>query len=292
MKRIAHGCAFLLLQLPPGLVSFAVTAAAIPGSLMVKTAHSRIGSLAMSSSPSSSLPWDAQKQNDKTCRPQIIRVLALHGSEGTADTFVETTLGIWRQNFEEDSDNNNNENSSAVDLQITALQAHVQRGDGFAWWDLPPGVRSSTATAFDGFDTSRRTVLDALLMDPPFDLVVGHSQGAILVAALLALGEISSPHPRLGYILNGVAWPNPYTDQLEALRVNAPQPRVLIIVGDRDQINRPEQAARVAAALRKAGCFVTTLPHPGGHAVPVNRDETWEAIRTWLSPSNTTSNGL
>ena len=113
------------------------------------------------------------------------------------------------------------------------------------------------------------------------DLVVAHSQGAILTTALLALrrlGDMERPHPALGYVLNGVAWPNPMTNDLEALRLpqrkmslstSSQPPRVLMIVGRRDAMNPPEQATRVRDALTRAGFDVTFLQHDGGHAVPV-----------------------
>ena len=40
-------------------------------------------------------------------------------------------------------------------------QGHVPKDDGFAWWFLPPGLRSSTATSYEGFDESCRLVMDA-----------------------------------------------------------------------------------------------------------------------------------
>lgn len=254
---------------------------------------------------SSSSSLDIEKGPKKL---KTLRVLALHGSGGTAESMVDT-MGIWNEYLaREDEDDN-------VELQITAVGAHVAKDGGFAWWSLPPGVRSSTATTYDGFDRSRAAVLEALSPSsiggstsssssssskPPIDIVMGHSQGAILIAALLATNSIPRQlYPRLGFILNGVAWPNPYTAELEALRIITtdpsvlvieppllspppPPPRVLVIVGERDTINAPDQAARVAAALQNAGCIVTTLSHPGGHAVPIRRDETWEAIRAWL----------
>jgi predicted esterase len=177
--------------------------------------------------------------------------------------------------------------------------------NGFAWWRLGPGERSSTATVYDGFDTSRQLVLDAIQRsndnNGPFDLILGHSQGGILVTALLALHEMDCTqqhHPAIGYILNGVAWPNPYTAEFLKLPMlhqeRHPQdgrggngvsksPRVLLLIGARDTINPPEQGARVGRALEAAGYAVTTISHPRGHALPTERGSAcWESIQQWI----------
>jgi len=205
-----------------------------------------------------------------------VQVLALHGSGGQAVNFAKGTLGHWKDHLWMEN----------IELEITAVQGHVPKDDGYAWWNLPPGLRSSTADHYDGFDESCKLVLDAFRdknnANETFDLIVGHSQGAILLTALLALDKIER-HPTAGYILNGVAWPNPYTEQLESLKISADKaPRVLVLVGETDAMNPPEQGERVARALRDAGCDVTTVRHPRGHAVPVQRGETWDAIQAWI----------
>jgi dipeptidyl aminopeptidase/acylaminoacyl peptidase len=119
-----------------------------------------------------------------------------------------------------------------------------------------------------------------------------------LLMALLAL-NILPQHPRIGYVLNGVAWPNPYSLELESVQLQRSQQqqlqvqqslihcekiRVLVLVGDRDTINPPEQAYRVVAALEKAGCNVTIVSHPNGHSVPIQYGTlTWESISQWMS---------
>lgn len=198
-----------------------------------------------------------------------IQTLALHGSGGTASSFT-STLGYWQITAAE----------KGLNLQITAINAPVPKESGFAWWSMPDGVRSFTADEYPGFAMSKARVERAMASDM-FDVVMGHSQGAILITALLALQQVKV-HPRLGYILNGVAWPNPYTKELENLEFRKPAPRFLLIVGQQDDINPPEQAKRVAAALSKAGAKVSLLEHPGGHAVPVKADETLETILHWI----------
>lgn len=238
---------------------------------------------------------DAQIKNE-IGSSTTLRMLALHGSGGTAESIV-ATLAPWRDTVLLCQESPATTNGGGWDrVDISAVNGHHPKDAGWAWWDLPPGARSSTATAkYNGFDTSRTTVLDAISSSsPPHDAVLAHSQGAILIAALLAVHAIPQ-HPRRGYILNGVAWPNPFSAELESLNMKtihsssekdgaSPPPRILVIVGERDTINPPDQAQRVAAALQRAGCRVTRLVHGGGHAIPTRSDDenTLNAIRQWL----------
>ena len=171
---------------------------------------------------------------------QTIKVLALHGSGGTADSFATNVLEKWNGQWPN------------INLDVTSVQGQVPKDAGFAWWKLPPGERSSTVDTFDGFEASRDVVKKAVDdTNGGFDLVVGHSQGAILATALLAV-DPQVAQPSLGYILNGVAWPNPFTKELEAPSFKSTA-RVLLLVGLEDDINRPEQAFRVQEALERAG---------------------------------------
>jgi predicted esterase len=215
----------------------------------------------------------SQTSDDDGVRP--IRILALHGSEGKASSF-EQLLMEWKEVafF-----------THGVDLELTAIDAPVPKGKGFAWWSMPPYVRSFNATEYPEFDESQGRVLQALQgATPPFDLVVGHSQGAILATAMLAVQGIPT-HPRLGYILNGGAWPNPYSEELDSL-VSSSDCRVLLVMGEADPINEPVQQERVQAALEKAGCDVSVVRHPGGHAVPKQNDPTLQQILQWIVSSD------
>jgi predicted esterase len=219
---------------------------------------------------------DTTGASEQSC--SCLRVLLLHGSGGTADGFTEI-MQHWREAIMAKAE------PHKMDLEFTAIQAPKVKEDGYSWWSMPPGVRSFTAESYDGFEESTEKVLQTMQQqDPPFDLVVGHSQGAILATALLALGKIPQ-HPRGGYILNGVAWPNPYTRELEALRMADGAPRVLMIAGVNDHMNPPEQAMRVQVALEQAGCALTTISHNGGHSVPIEKDETLETILQWIGKS-------
>jgi predicted esterase len=62
-------------------------------------------------------------------------------------------------------------------------------------------------------------------------------------------------------------------------------PRILMIAGANDKMNPPEQAVRVQVALEQAGCALTVVSHPGGHSVPIEKDETLETILQWIGKS-------
>ena len=119
------------------------------------------------------------------------------------------------------------------------------------------------------------------LQQESFDVIVGHSQGAILLTALLAQRAISEQD----YILNGVAWPNPFTDQLESISLSE-DCRILLLCGERDEMNPPAQAQRVQQAFVKAGADVSVIHHPKGHAVPIE-DDIVEQIRNWILEKDT-----
>lgn len=208
--------------------------------------------------------------------PHRLRVLALHGSGGDAQSFQET-MEHWNKALQARAD---------VSLDIRTITAPVKNDEqgGYAWWRLPPGVRSYQATEFDRFEESKALVLGTIQKAPePFDLIVGHSQGSILLASLLALSLVPN-HPRLGYIWNGVAWPNPFTEQLENLKFeeSTSLPSILLIVGEKDRINAPEQAQRVEQAFRAANCDVQSIYHPGGHSVPVQSGATVDQILDYI----------
>jgi predicted esterase len=148
-------------------------------------------------------------------------------------------------------------------------------------------VRSFTAKKFEGFETSASLVLDAVEEQGPFDALLGHSQGAILISALLALGRISS-HPPMGYILNGVAVPNPYRKELECLRMEETViPRVLFVLGENDEINPIEIGDDVRVSMIAAGLATSTCYHPGGHSVPVNDEKALHQISEWIIDGKT-----
>ncbi|CAB9504400.1 ovarian cancer-associated gene 2 protein [Seminavis robusta] len=217
------------------------------------------------------------EQGDDNC--QVLRVLALHGSGGSADEFT-SRLENYRLALKEDYH---------TELQVVAMDAPFPKEGGYSWWTMPPGERSFNAMEYLGFDKSAELVSSAIFQEQPatFDIIYAHSQGAILTAALLALQRFPE-HPTRGYILNGVAWPNPYSEQLESVSFvndqtnNETKPRILICTGENDRINPPDTQQRVKVALEQAGARVEQISHPGGHSIPVQRDETLDKLLGWI----------
>lgn len=214
-----------------------------------------------------------------------IQVLALHGAEGNAQEFQRGLTELAETAFF----------AHGVTLDIRAVNAPHPRGDGYAWWTLPPGVRSKDAKEYQGIQESIERISQAVhpkdeggdnkakenASSCP-DLVVAHSQGAILTTALLATNQWPShPPPKLGYILNGGAWPNPYTEPLETVQLPS-SCRVLIVTGEADRINPPEGQVRVQQALADAGASVTTIQHSGGHGVPTRNVDAVDQIVDWI----------
>lgn len=203
-----------------------------------------------------------------------LRILALHGSEGNGLEFSVKLYPIRDVLMTKD-----------IDLQVLALSAPFEKGRGYAWWTMPKGVRSFNADEYIGVDESTETVLKPF--SPPFDppdLVVAHSQGAILLAALLAQNLVPQ-HPKIGYILNGVAWPNPYGEHLFKLKEptsdGIKSPRALFVMGDQDFVNPTESAKQVQDCLEKAGFQVSVHNHDGGHSLP-DDDASVQAMADWI----------
>jgi len=180
--------------------------------------------------------------------------------------------------------------------ELTAPYEISPPGDGndggYSWWTLPPGVRSYNADEYEGFEKSADMVMEKVF--PPeqstvnkTDIILGHSQGAILTSALLSIHDKlwrSSNSTPKGYILNGVAWPNPYRKSLSSLSTQqqCPEtadesllvlPRMLFIMGEKDNINPTKSAMQVHDAFQAAKLDVSIVNHAGGHSVPVARDE-------------------
>lgn len=202
-----------------------------------------------------------------------LKVLALHGSGGTAAEFPKRLEAL------------NNalafHSGNKVKLEITTVQGPFVKGEGFSWWTMPPGVRSFNAEEFTGFEESAARVLD-VWETGGFDLVFGHSQGAILVGALLALKR-TPYHPPGGYIMNGVSFPNPYSNELESLK-SEDTSTILFLLGRRDKIAPNATGEKLRDLLERGGYNVSTCYHDGGHGVPDGDvdDEAMKTIAEWI----------
>jgi predicted esterase len=134
---------------------------------------------------------------------------------------------------------------------------------------------------YEGFDKSEALVMETIFPTKTtcnFDIIVGHSQGAILTAALLStqirLRDLE--HGPLGYILNGVAWPNPLSNSLLSLAQEPVAtdllPKIAFVMGKADTINPIESAVRVYDSYKAAGFDVSIVHHEAGHSVPQGND--------------------
>jgi predicted esterase len=202
------------------------------------------------------------------------KMVALHGKGGNAAGFelymqplVAATAETWEWDFVEGP--------------------HSTGGDGRAWWNLPPGVRTFEATELEGIEESL-ALLDARA---PFDGVMGFSQGAMLAAVACGRGLKGGNRPSVAIIV-GAAFPTARGEDVRKLmRVETaaaeadgemrnaiperfaevvppvePLVRSLHVVGKQDTMNPPAQAMRVAEAFFCA----ELLEHPGGHIVPMD----------------------
>eukprot|EP01041_Mallomonas_annulata_P010445 gene10445-21797_t len=178
-----------------------------------------------------------------------LKILALHGKGNTGETFKSKIFPFVEAT------------ASKVDWLFPTAPYEVD--GGYAWWTLPKGVRSFEATSFDGVDRSIKILEDLY----PFDIIVGHSQGAMLGAIMLARSAkgISSQSPKYA-ILSGAAWPNPFGDLIESSSLHKSalmDMKSLHVIGDADDVNPPVMAARVATCLDGE-----IFRHPGKHILP------------------------
>lgn len=157
--------------------------------------------------------------------------------------------------------------------------------DTFQWWLLPEGQRSFEAEHYMGA-TESIAMVDSEITRRQIDVVIGHSQGSMLLAALLAqrFQKVSPPvasqqqvQPRFGAILSSPAWPRPYASKIAALSDSSPIPQQLHLhcvftVGAKDTINPPTHTREIAHHFRhrcgETSCHI--LEHRGGHVLPVD----------------------
>jgi len=253
----------------------------------VKLLHQSTGKMAISTSLN--LHQSPSSDDDDFC----IRILCLHGKGGNGEQFVNSSLMPLRSLVEKrlaDQTDEGIENN--LSIQWESLTApYDMGGEGYSWWTMPPGVRSYNAKEYGGFEKSETMVMDKIFSTKNngpnkidtasnFDIILGHSQGAILTAALFSIHDKlwnSSDSP-LGYILNGAAWPNPYQNSLKSLAPKRLEtisslPRMLFIMGNEDTINPIESAMQVHDECEAAQFDVSIVNHDGGHSVPIGRDD-------------------
>ena len=213
----------------------------------------------------------------------LFRILCLHGKGGNGEEFLERLHPLRRVVDERLMDNKH----SNITIKWDALTAPFQIGDNnedaYAWWTMKPGERSFNAQEYIGFDESASKVLKSVFSNSDqssscnYDLILGHSQGAILLSALLA-SNVDLQRSKCSYVLNGVAFPNPYKNALTSLpqqqsqHDNMQDVPMLFVMGRNDNINPIESAKQVYDAYKQAGLDVSIIYHDGGHSVPTGTD--------------------
>lgn len=240
---------------------------------------------------SRSLNMSAREEDGTaTCRRKI-RILALHGKGNTGPSFARALEPLelsLSKRISMTPDLNN------VCFQFDYPSAPYRLGDddeeGRAWWTLAPGERSFTAKEYIGYDESASMIEKRLFTGDGFDIVLGHSQGAILLSALLCTGTFTDNQTKqlrtpIGFIFNGAAVPNPFKERLDVVKFPLEptcKQEALFIIGKRDAINPPAGAEHVRDCLQRGGLSVETLTHSGGHSVPVRDGEALNFVTDWI----------
>lgn len=253
--------------------------------------HRRVLQLTSSSMATSTTSLNSNSSNNGDID---IRILCLHGKGGNGEQFINKSLQPLRSMIDKRCKDNN------ISFHWTAITAPYQISPptnkedddgGYAWWTMPPGVRSYNAKEYIGFDTTEDMVMNKLHKS---DIILTHSQGAILTAALLSkhdtLWNTTLDGSPMGYILNGVAWPNPFSKALNSLdqEINnsVSLPRMLFVMGKEDNINPIESAMQVHDVYKEGNFDVSIVNHNRGHSVPLGRDDdsvrALEEICDWI----------
>lgn len=235
---------------------------------------------------------DSTPINERT-----VNILCLHGKGGNGHTFQKTLEPLWEQ-LRISTDKNRKGVTTTdpvpsfkVDYLTAPFPVSDEPNGGTQWWTLPPGTRSFNAPSYDGFDLSA-DLLQKALRTESYDIVLAHSQGSILVSALMGTkppewwGPVHAAP--VGCVLNGCAWPNPYAEEMDNLwpenggRFEGAIGDLLFVIGSADGINPPEGAIRVRDCFDRAGVRVDSCGHAGGHSVPVGDGLAVREICDWI----------
>jgi len=190
-----------------------------------------------------------------------LRVLALHGKGGSGEVFRNYLSPLIL------SSSNLHIDWIFPDAPHEIVDNNKQ---GFAWWKLPEGVRSFDALNYPGIDAS----LDIIESHKPFDVILGHSQGAILssiyLATSIANGDDKLPR---GAILSGAAWASPYNSLLEGIESRTPldqrsELHIIHTTSKRDKVNPYHMAIRLASVFSSVGVN-EVVEHEHGHILPL-----------------------
>ena len=213
-----------------------------------------------STSSSNILSSDRVDQISPTTR---LKIVVLHGKDGNGQIFkskiqplLDFTSSMPIDWIFPDAPHESNSASEGI---------HSNRK--LAWWKLPEFSRSFNATTFHGVEES----IDIIEKIYPFDILIGHSQGAMLTAIILARGllGISSSCP-LSAILSSAAWPAPFTSLLESVPHHSitSYPQLIHTICATDPINPADMAQKLANIFHH--CPSKILYHPYGHVLPMD----------------------
>lgn len=207
----------------------------------------------------------------KPSQPQKpLKVIALHGKGGNGDIFKERLSPLITVS------------SMHEWIFPTAFHRLDQSSPTqvAGWWLLKPGVRSFEADEYIGIETSIAQI-ESLIESTKADVLLGHSQGAMLASIILArrLTGQSAVHMPSGAILSGAAWPRPFGHLLESLRSSPAMTNSHLVsihtLGKFDNINPPSQSLEIAkcfAAVTANQSDVLIHHHDGGHVLPQDTD--------------------
>jgi predicted esterase len=194
---------------------------------------------------------------------RTFKILALHGKGNSGDQFRKSLKPLL---------------DATPNCDWHFINGPHKLDRGFCWWNLPPGARSYTALKYDGLEQSLDTLDAAWATDGPFDIVFGHSQGAMLAAISVALASSDRDEiifrPKSG-IFSGSAWPNAANDLLTSVNSSLP---TLHIWGTQDDVNPWEMAMKLKDNF---GCKADSLVHSGGHIVPLD-EASIQKIRSFV----------
>ena len=141
------------------------------------------------------------------------------------------------------------------------------------WWILPEGQRSFEATSYKG-DEESIALVEREIREKEIDVVVGHSQGSMLLACVLARRQQQQQQQQrpLGAILSSPAWPLPHKALLSSTEVQAfSVVHAVFTVGAADKINPPSHTREMAAVFAAREPSRTHLfEHEGGHVLPTS----------------------
>jgi predicted esterase len=236
----------------------------------------------------------SMKLLDTITKSTSLRILALHGKGGSGPSFYQRLSPLLEQLSSNKFEIASTNNISSYDVSVHCDCPTAPFPEGKWWEQRPHGSRSYNADSYDGYEKAMNMVQSTLSLGAGsnYNVLLGHSQGAILIASMLANKDLTNANTPPMIILNGVAWPNPFGHQLKELKFShsnggkCTKVRVLFIIGEGDQINPIQGAMQVRDCLKNSGFEVSTIVHSGGHSLPIKNEMVVKSIINWIIRSS------